>query len=116
MRFVFIEDSYSKNRGKYSRIIDIYCRKCKNHVGYYQKDGGTKNYMGQLRRVYTDRFLDKPVKDISKKKELNCSRCKEVLGTRIRYTKEKRTAFRLYVGAVKYKIMQTKDKTGVKIR
>ena len=75
MRFSFKEDNYSQNRGKYSRIILIYCRKCKQNVGYYQKDGGTKSYMGQLRRLYADRFLKSMPKNIFKDKELICSKC-----------------------------------------
>jgi len=109
MRFIFKEDKYSKNRGKYSRIIEIYCRKCKNSIGYYQKDGGTKKYSGQLRRLYIDRFIKPISKTISNDKELVCNTCKEVLGTKIIYTKENRPAFRLYVGAVKDKIIKIRE-------
>jgi len=109
MRFIFKEDTYSKNRGKYSRIIHIYCRKCKSDIGYYQKDGGSKKYMGQLRRLYIDRFTVGVSKNISKGKNLVCSKCKEVLGTRINYSQEDRPAFRLFVGAVKDKIIQVKE-------
>jgi hypothetical protein len=109
MHPTFKEDNYSKNRGRYSRIIDIYCRRCKSHVGYYQKDGGTKTYPGQLRRVYIDRFLDKKSEDMIKKIQLTCNVCGEILGTKITYKKEQRKAFRLYVGAVKYKILKMRE-------
>ena len=107
MNLVFKEDNYSKARGKYSRIVDIYCRKCKKHVCYYQKDGGTKNYSGQFRRLYVDRFLDNNSK-LLKENELKCLGCDEILGIKINYSKENRSAFRLFVGAIKNKVVKIK--------
>jgi ribosomal protein S27E len=103
----FVENIYSKNRSKYSRMLDIYCRKCKGRVCIYQKDGGTKKYMGQLRRLYIDRFLNSKLSKSSKNKFI-CRNCGEILGTTITYAKENRKAVRLYVGAVRNKIIQIK--------
>jgi hypothetical protein len=51
MKNKFINDKYKKVRGGYSRLLDITCEKCGNHVCYYQKDGP-----GILKRMYFDRI------------------------------------------------------------
>lgn len=84
-------DKYKKARGGWSRILDIKCENCGNHICYYQKDGS-----GPLKRVYLDRIIDFPKRD----EKLMCPKCKEVLGTKITYKKENRLAYRLYVGSV----------------
>lgn len=88
-------DRYRKSRGGYSRFLDLSCASCGTHVCYYQKDGP-----GILKRIYVDR-IDKS----KNSKQLICSKCKEVLGIRIIYKKERREAYRLFVGAVIKKIM-----------
>lgn len=101
----FKRDKYKQARGGYSRMIDIYCRKCENLVAVYQKDGP-----GNLRRLYMDRiFSPNDLVDLQKQelKEipvLKCSRCGEILGMPFIYQKEKRKAFRLYVDAVSKKL------------
>ena len=35
----FKSDKFKKARGGYSRLFDIRCEKCGNHICYYQKDG-----------------------------------------------------------------------------
>ncbi len=99
--FSFKKDKYKTTRGGHSRLLNIYCRKCKSVVIIYQKDGS-----GNLRRLYLDRifapanvaglqFLN--IKDIP---ILKCKKCGEVLGTPYIYIKEKRKAFRLYQDSV----------------
>jgi len=77
----FRKDDYSNSRGKYSRCINVYCRKCNNLILTYQKDGP-----GNLCRLYFDRIFspnnlvslqNKKLENIS---YLKCSKCKELLG------------------------------------
>ena len=68
------------------------CEKCKAKVAVYQKDGP-----GLLKRLYVDRIIE-PV--VNPKKNLMCEKCKTILGVPIIYQKEKRPAFRLFVGAI----------------
>ncbi len=101
----FKKDSFRNARGSYSRALNILCRKCEHIVVVYQKDGP-----GNLRRLYMDRiFAPKELTDLQKKpinqiKILNCSNCKEILGTPYIYPKENRKAFRLYQDSVIKKI------------
>jgi len=88
-------DKYKKARGGWSRILDIRCEKCENHIAFYQKDGP-----GPLKRMYLDRMSGHTV-DSDK---LACSNCNEILGTKIIYKKEDRPAYRLFVGSVTKKI------------
>ena len=69
----FKNDAYKRSRGT-SRLLDIKCRKCENHICYYQKDGP-----GNLRRMYFDRVLQRDTTE----KELKCEKCGEILGTKI---------------------------------
>lgn len=91
-----VVDKYSDSRGGWSRVLDVCCEHCSKHVAFYQKDGP-----GNLRRMYTDRFIDiKPAGE-----SLLCEDCGRVLGTRIVYEKENREAYRLYVDAVTKRIV-----------
>ena len=101
----FKKDFYSDARGKYSRCINVYCRKCSNFILTYQKDGP-----GNLRRLYFDRIFfpnnlanlqNKELEDIS---YLRCSKCKELLGIPYVYMKEKRKSFKLFQDAVVKKL------------
>ncbi len=87
--FEFKRDLFKKNRGGWSRLLNIYCRKCSYLVAVYQKDGS-----GNLRRLYLDRIFApenlvnlnlKKIEDITK---FRCEKCKEVLGTPYIYGKE----------------------------
>jgi len=51
----FKNDKYKKVRGGYSRLLDIQCAKCKEHLLFYQKDGP-----GILKRMYLDRIFESP--------------------------------------------------------
>ena len=90
-------DKYRKNRGGYSRLLDLSCSKCGAYLFSYQKDGP-----GILKRLYLDRIEGKVTS-----KNLVCSKCKELLGVRIIYKKENRPAFRLFTGAVAKKIKKS---------
>jgi len=92
---LFKNDRYKKNRGGHSRWLLLSCEKCQNKVAIYQKDGP-----GILKRLYLDRIVD--IKDFSGK-NLVCKKCQAILGVKIIYKKENRSAYRLFVGAVEKK-------------
>ena len=95
------KDKYSLARGSHSRQLLIQCRKCKNCITNYQKDGP-----GNLRRMYFDRFIGlKP-----KGKLLVCKKCKEVLGMKYIYSKEKRLAYKIFVDALIKTVISSKTK------
>ena len=105
----FKSDKYKSARGR-SQLLDISCRKCNNHIAYYQKDGP-----GSLRRMYMDRVLhpmkisDNQYKKISELKPLTCKECKQILGHPIIYKKENRHAYRLFVESVKKEVVSIKE-------
>ena len=90
-------DKYRKAREGYSRILQLSCASCGKNLFRYQKDGP-----GILKRLYLDRILDYPIVPA----KLVCSKCKELLGSKIIYKKEKRLAYRLFMGAVAKKIVK----------
>lgn len=93
-----INDKYKKKRGGYSRILEISCEKCGTFICFYQKDGP-----GNLRRMYLDRIFQPSIS--LTKKDLICSRG-HLLGIKIVYEKEKRLAYRIFVDALKKKIVK----------
>ncbi len=97
---LFKNDKYKKNRGGYSRLLSIFCRKCLKPICDYQKDGP-----GSLRRMYIDRIINPKVFILGK--NLFCSE-KHLLGVKIIYEKEHRPAFRLFVDSVSKKIIKLK--------
>ena len=90
-------DKYKKARGGWSRMLDICCEHCSNHICYYQKDGP-----GPLKRMYHDRITGLPTKS----RQLACPSCYSVLGVGITYEKENRPAYRLFVGSITKKIVK----------
>ena len=82
----FKRDKYQKNRGGISRVLDISCDHCKNHVAFYQKDGP-----GILKRMYVDRFIDSTPSGRS----LVCQTCRYELGSEMTYKKEDLPAVKL---------------------
>ncbi len=94
----FKNDRFQKNRGGYSRLLEIACQKCASLVCRYQKDG-----TGNLRRMYRDR-ISSPSISLSNK-DLICSKG-HLLGVAILYEKEKRKAFRLLPHSVTKKIVK----------
>lgn len=105
----FKSDKYKNSRGGYSRLLDIQCAKCGKHLFFYQKDGP-----GILKRMYLDRIFDSSRYANLENTSLNsipkliCPNCNELLGTPYIYEKEKRLAFRLFVGAIIKKITKSK--------
>jgi len=96
----FQRDKYQKARGGSSRVLDARCEHCDTHITYYQKDGP-----GHLLRMYVDRFIDLDPEG----GRLACPNCERVLGVHVIFEKEKRPAYRLFMGAVTKKIV-SKDK------
>lgn len=94
-------DRYKKTRGGYSRILEISCEKCGSYVCEYQKDGP-----GSLKRMYYDRIFSPKVSILNK--SLKCPQ-DHLLGVKMVYKKENRPAFRLFVDAVKKKIIKAKS-------
>jgi len=105
----FKSDQYRKARGGYSRFLSVNCEHCGHKVLVYQKDGP-----GELRRLYMDRIFspEKMIglqnKSLEKTSDLICPNCKRILGIPYIYEKEKRKAFRLFVGAVQKKVTKLK--------
>lgn len=95
----FTDDLYKQNRGGYSRLYTITCRKCGDVICQYQKDGP-----GNLRRLYIDRMIGNNLQG----KELSC-RQGHVIGVKILHTehKEKRYAYRLFVDAIVKKLISS---------
>ena len=90
-------DKFKKARGGWSRMLDICCEHCGNHVCFYQKDGP-----GPLKRMYHDRISGTPTNS----NRLACPKCNAVLGVEIIYEKENRPAYRLFVGSITKKIVK----------
>jgi len=96
-------DKYKRSRGGHSKLLDIQCAKCHEHLFNYQKDG-----TGTLKRMYLDRIYDSmrysgleniSIKDVPK---LICPKCNEIIGLPYTYKKENRSALRIVnVGVVK---------------
>jgi hypothetical protein len=100
--YKYKNDKFKKTRGGSSRVLDVCCESCNDHVAYYQKDGP-----GLLKRMYVDRFIDiKP-----NTPDLACKSCKRILGNLIDYKKENRPAYRLFVGAISKRIVSAKSIT-----
>jgi ribosomal protein S27E len=98
----FKKDSFSKRRGGRSKFLDLYCKKCRNMIAIYQKDGP-----GPLYRCYADRIIwpknlvpasTRYARDMPK---LACRECGAVVGTPSRYRKhgENRLAFNMAEGS-----------------
>ncbi len=92
-KFNLKKDKFREQRGGYARFLNIFCDHCRAHLALYQKDGP-----GELKRMYLDRILAPKIK--RKKRDFSCSSCHRVVGTFYIYQKEKRSAIRLYQGAV----------------
>jgi len=100
MKTKFKNDKYKRARGGYSRLLNISCEHCGDHLFYYQKDGP-----GILKRMYIDRISE--AGNLKLNTNLVCPGCKRLLAIQIIYEKEKRPALRLFVGAVSKKIVKS---------
>lgn len=104
-KIIFKKDKYRKARGDYSRFLDITCHHCDTQVLIYQKDGP-----GDLKRMYLDRIVGPENLTnlqnlaIAQVPQLTCKKCKYVLAIPYVYPKEKRNAYRLFVGAINKKV------------
>lgn len=106
MKLEIKKDKYRKVRGSKSKLLDIICPDCKNHICYYQKDGP-----GLLKRMYLDRIKDSKYSNLENVEfknlpQFNCPNCNRHLGTPYIYSEEKRKCFRIFVGAVSKKIVK----------
>lgn len=106
----FKKDTYKKTRGKYSRLLNLYCRVCGKKILLYQKDGP-----GNIRRLYFDRILS-PKKwtnlesmPMGVVRTLSCPKCQEELGTAYIYKKENRKAFKVYQDILVKRIKKMKE-------
>ena len=105
IKIIFKNDKYRKSRGGYSRFLEVSCHHCGEKTLIYQKDGP-----GELKRMYLDRIIlpENIIKfqkfPINKIPNLVCTKCKYILAIPYVYPKEKRNAYRLFVGAVNKKI------------
>ncbi len=97
----FKRDKYKSARGGYSRLLNLYCRKCNTIFAEYQKDGP-----GNLRRLYMDRIIapeklvglqKESIKDVS---PIKCDKCGFIVGMPYIHKKEKRKAFRVFQDAI----------------
>lgn len=93
MKIKLKSDRYKKSRGGSSKLFDIKCHHCGNHLFFYQKDGP-----GALKRMYLDRIYQ--FGNINLNKNLVCSKCQTLIAIPMVYKKENRDALRLFVGAV----------------
>ncbi|MBP7807616.1 hypothetical protein KA047_03925 [Candidatus Saccharibacteria bacterium] len=91
------KDAYSEARGGWSRIIDVTCEKCDDHICLYQKDGP-----GPLKRMYVDRMINLTPKAA----KLICQGCDQELGIKMVYVKENRAAYRLFQNSVNKKVVK----------
>lgn len=98
LKFKFKKNSYTKSRGTPAMLV-MHCAHCGSYVMHYQKDGP-----GPLLRCYMDRIHHpeelKARQDAAFNKDikLECSNCKEVIGSPIMYEKENRKAYHLRPG------------------
>jgi hypothetical protein len=96
----FKQDNYRRARGGNSRLLDITCSECSNHLFYYQKDGP-----GIIKRFYLDRIYPSKVKG----KQLTCSKCQSLIGVSVIYKKEARPAYAVFAGTIKKKLTPAKN-------
>ncbi len=99
--FSLKKDKYKSVRGGYSRLLNVFCRKCESAILVYQKDGP-----GVLKRLYLDRIFEPAnltnlqALNLKEIPVLKCKKCGQMLGAPYIYPKEKRKAFRLFQEAV----------------
>ncbi len=91
-------DKFRRARGGYSRWLLILCERCKTPLFIYQKDGP-----GILKRLYLDRII---TSEAVQTKNLICKKCGTLIGISTIYKKERRPAYRLFVGAVEKKLIR----------
>jgi hypothetical protein len=101
MKKTFTSDKYTKGRGNFSKRVEIRCVNCATTIFNYQKEGH-----GAIEKMYFDNILDNFM--VKKEEILLCSNCEKVLGKRFVFGNEKKLAFKVYPGAIYYKIVVPK--------
>lgn len=114
--YKFKKDSYTRNRGGTSVLLKLNCRRCKNLICIYQKDGP-----GNLYRLYCDRIVypkslveNVTNKNIKNLENLCCEKCNGILAVPMIYEKEKRLALRLFADAIEKTKITIKDFENIK--
>lgn len=98
MNTKYVSDKYTKGRGSFSKRVEVRCINCATTQFVYQKDGN-----GAIEKIYFDSILDNFV--VKKEAKLTCSKCEKLLGSRFIFGKDKKMAFKVYPGAIYYKII-----------
>lgn len=96
--FTFKNDKYKRSRGGFSKLLDIRCRKCRQEICLYQKDGH-----GALYRLYIDRIFNSTIP--LNNKSISCHNG-HILAMKILYQKENRIAFRLFTDSIIKKVIK----------
>lgn len=89
-------DKFRKNRGGYSRLLEISCSTCGEKLFDYQKDGS-----GIIKRTYVDRIYGNV-----EGSNLRCKNCNNLIGSLIIYEKENRPAYAIKQGTIKKRIIK----------
>ena len=93
----FTNDKYTKGRGKFSKRVAVKCVNCAEIIFNYQKEGN-----GAIEKLFFDNILDNFA--VKKEAKLICPKCEKVLGSRFVFGKDKKSAFKVYPGAIFYRI------------
>jgi len=101
MKKIFTSDKYTKGRGNFAKKVEIRCVNCATAIFNYQKEGH-----GAIEKMYFDNILDNF--GVKKDAILLCPNCEKVLGKRFVFGKDKKLAFKVYPGAIYYKIVVPK--------
>lgn len=101
MKKIYTSDKYTKGRGNFSKCVEIKCVNCATIQFNYQKEGN-----GAIEKIYFDSILDNFV--VKKEATLTCPKCEKILGKRFVFGEDKKMAFKVYPGAIYYKIVVPK--------
>lgn len=101
MKQIFTSDKYTKGRGNFAKKVEIRCVNCAEQLFNYQKEGH-----GAIEKLFFDLILDNFV--VKKEVVLSCPKCEKVLGKRFVFGVEKKQAFKVYPGAIYWKIVTPK--------
>lgn len=108
-RYDLRKDKYSKARGGKSVFLNIFCSSCGCHLALYQKDG-----QGALLRLYLDRIFAPAelaqLQLINRGKgtvpNLECPKCRALIGIPMVYQPEGRLAIRLQRGSIAKRVCE----------
>ncbi|MFA7301209.1 MAG: hypothetical protein WC069_02790 [Candidatus Shapirobacteria bacterium] len=94
----FTSDKYTKGRGSFSKRVFVKCVNCSEVIFNYQKEGN-----GAIEKLFFDKILDNF--GVKKESKLVCPKCEKILGSRFVFGKDKKQAFKVYPGAIYYRIL-----------